>query len=348
MIANDPLRAAVQSYCALISRDRLLVQAAGGNVSWKTIDTLWIKASGTWLADAEAREVFVPVDRQQIDNALANADYAFSPKSREGYTLRPSIETLLHALMPHQFVLHLHPVDALVHLAGLTCRADLDVLLGDVFEWELIDYHKPGAELAQAVHAKLREKPDVQVVLLKNHGVIIGAETIQEIDQHLITLSKCLRKQPRQLVTDTTETFEILIHETMEGIPYQFSSDARFHCLATDPELYLRLGNSWAICPDHVVFLGAQAVCIDRLSKLRIALETFELPPPFIFVRGIGVLESLAITEAQKAQLLFYVDVMERVPTGQRLNSLGIAEISSLLGWEAEKYRMTLKRSCLT
>jgi rhamnose utilization protein RhaD (predicted bifunctional aldolase and dehydrogenase) len=343
VIANDPLRTAVQRYCTFIARDRLLVQAAGGNVSWKTFDTLWIKASGTWLADAEHRDIFVPVDRRLIGNVLENADYTYSPRSREGYTLRPSIETLLHALMPQKFVLHLHPVNAVAHLVGLTCRGDLDALLGDVFAWDLVDYHKPGAELAQAVHAKLREKPGIQVVLLKNHGVILGSETIQEIDMHLKILNRCLRKQPRPLVTDTISIQRL--DKAMEGVPYQFSSDARLHYIATDPELYSRLSDSWAICPDHVVFLGAQAACIDGPSELRIALESFDLQPPFIFVRGIGVLESLVVTVAQKAQLLFYLDVMERISIGQRLNPLGRAEITSLLGWEAEKYRIALNRS---
>ena len=42
----------VAAYCARIGADPLLVQGAGGNASWKEAGTLWIKASGTWLADA--------------------------------------------------------------------------------------------------------------------------------------------------------------------------------------------------------------------------------------------------------------------------------------------------------
>ena len=38
----------------------LLVQGAGGNVSWKEEDTLWVKASGTWLSDASAEDIFLP------------------------------------------------------------------------------------------------------------------------------------------------------------------------------------------------------------------------------------------------------------------------------------------------
>lgn len=340
MAADDPIRTAVQRYCASIARDRLLVQAAGGNVSWKYGDTLWIKASGTWLADAEQKEIFVPVDRHPIDAALAQGDYAISPQVQEGYALRPSIETLLHALMPQQFVVHLHPVDVVVHLARRNCRADLQAALGDAFAWELVDYHKPGADLAQAVHTMLRTKPGIQLVLLKNHGVVLGAETLDEIDRHLDILCRRLGSQPRPLGVAPG-----LAVAALDGTAYLSCSDEALHCLATDPELYERLGDSWAICPDHVVFLGAEAIRIDDLAAFSSALKTADPAPPFVFVKGTGVLENRAVTPAQKAQLMFYLDVMARQQVGQRLELLSHEEIASLLNWDPEKYRLTLNQS---
>ncbi len=46
---------------ARIGRDPLLVQASGGNTSIKLNGTLWIKASGKWLANADKEEILVPV-----------------------------------------------------------------------------------------------------------------------------------------------------------------------------------------------------------------------------------------------------------------------------------------------
>ena len=344
MADDDPLRTAVQRYCASLARDRLLVQAAGGNVSWKSDWTLWVKASGTWLADAEQKEIFVPVDRRPIDAALARGDYAISPRALEGYALRPSIETLLHALLPHKFVVHLHPVDAVVHLARRNCRADLQAALGDAFNWELVDYYKPGADLAQAIYARLRERPGIQVVLLGNHGVILGAKTIEEIDQHLQTLCRRLGSRPR-LLEGATHRASGLAATVLEGTAYQACPEAALQCLATEPDLYERLGDSWAICPDHVVFLGAQAVRIDTLASLPSAVATADPAPPFVFVKGSGVLENHAVTPAQKAQLTFYLDVMSRQPVGQRLEPLSHEQIASLLNWDAEKYRQSLNQS---
>ena len=46
---------------ARLGEDLNLVQAGGGNTSWKENGTLWIKASGKWLVNAAREEMFVPV-----------------------------------------------------------------------------------------------------------------------------------------------------------------------------------------------------------------------------------------------------------------------------------------------
>lgn len=343
MAAEDMPRTLVQRYCASIARDRLLVQAAGGNVSWKSDTTLWIKASGTWLADAEKKDIFVPVDIQLLDVALARGDYAISSKALEGYGLRPSIETLLHGLMPQRFVVHLHPVNAMAHLVRCNCEADLQTLLGNTFAWTLVDYHKPGADLAQAIHTKLLEKPDIQVVLLKNHGVILGAETLVEIDRLLQALNKRLGVEPC-LMKSVVIGGRGLTSTELDGTSYHFYPDETMHCLASKPELYQRLSDSWAICPDHVVFLGAQAIRIDDLGNLRDILRSVDLAAPFVFVKDLGVLEHCATTPAQRAQLAFYLDVMLRQPPEQALETISHEQITSLLNWDAEKYRQSLNQ----
>ena len=61
----------LRSLSARAGADPLLVQAAGGNTSLKDNGIMWIKASGTWLKDAETRDIFVAVDHQAILTALA-------------------------------------------------------------------------------------------------------------------------------------------------------------------------------------------------------------------------------------------------------------------------------------
>ena len=122
---------------ARIGADPLLIQAAGGNTSLKDGAAMWIKASGTALAEALAREIFVALDLEAIRAALDSGDpradqpAAFALRS-EG--LRPSIETSLHAVFAQRVVLHVHSVDALALVVCADAREKLAERLGG-FDW---------------------------------------------------------------------------------------------------------------------------------------------------------------------------------------------------------------------
>ena len=115
MVDLDKLRA----LSARVGADPLLVQAAGGNTSLKQDGVMWIKASGTWLKDALARDIFVPLDHQAILDALRRNDPAcesctdFVRTDLNATGLRPSIETTVHALMPHRVVVCVHTVSTI-------------------------------------------------------------------------------------------------------------------------------------------------------------------------------------------------------------------------------------------
>lgn len=121
----------------------MLVQGGGGNVSWKDGKTLWIKASGRWLAEADADNIFVPVDLSHLLQATHDGIFDAIPIALGATGLKPSIETVLHAVMPHRFVVHLHPVAALAFLVRRAPGADLESRLKGL-DWQLVEYRKPG------------------------------------------------------------------------------------------------------------------------------------------------------------------------------------------------------------
>jgi len=45
-----------------VGRNINLTQGAGGNISYKSGDILWIKASGFWLSEALTKQIFIPLD----------------------------------------------------------------------------------------------------------------------------------------------------------------------------------------------------------------------------------------------------------------------------------------------
>jgi rhamnose utilization protein RhaD (predicted bifunctional aldolase and dehydrogenase) len=330
------LQQSVREFCAEIGKDPLLVQGAGGNVSWKENDVLWVKASGTWLADANEKDIFVPVKLDHLSNALKGHDYGVIPQTLYSTLLKPSIETLLHALMPHRIVVHLHAIEVLAHLV----RKDFDLQnypgLDQAFNARTVAYCKPGAELAEAI-AKLLDKPtSTQVVFLKNHGVIVGGDDINEIRSILEYLSdffRCPLVSPSNYPQETKSI-------SIKGVKYYPITDQKLHELVLNTQLINQLNINWALYPDHIVFLGAHPFLYDNIKHAKIDIDQCELLPDIIFIKDRGVFTCASLSKAKIAQLECYYNVIARQVHHCQLATLTDNQIAELIGWEAEKYRM--------
>ena len=321
------MKDAVEAFCARIGADPLLVQDAGGNVSWKDAGVLWVKASGTRMADALRKPVFVPVDVQQA-RSVARPDVL-----GDGASLRPSIETMLHALMPQRVVAHLHAIEAIAHLIQREPAPALAALLEDA-DCAWVPYRKPGLPLAEAVAAALAARPTADVLLLANHGVVVAGDDVDEVQARLDALLARLRTAPRDLGAAS-----IPVH-----VPtgYVVPRDASLQALAHDAGLLARAAHDWAICPDHVVFLGAEAPLFEALA---------DVPPPdaalpAVIVRGAGVFvaqQDASRMQTAETMLRCFVDIMRRVPRAAGVSTLGMDDVAELLNWEAEAYRRGMK-----
>lgn len=335
------MRDTIIRFCRTAGSDPLLVQGAGGNVSWKENDILWIKASGTWLAEAGDKDIFVPVDLAHLRMALAADDFGVTPKVLGASTLRPSIETLLHALMPHPVVVHLHAVEILACLV----REDADSILGDALDglagWVVVPYRKPGAVLAQAVAEALKRCPDANVVFLRNHGVVLGGGSISATEKLLLEIvSSLAAKRPARIEPRKSA-------EPLSGIgvhQYFPIADSEVQRLALDESLYCRLSSDWVLFPDHAVFLGPRAACYDSIENLVAAIHQKEDEPELVFVRGVGVYAKPSFNLAKQAQLRCYFDVLVRQPERGKIRPLTEEEISELLDWDSEKYRIRMAK----
>lgn len=330
------LHQSVRQFCSKIGKDPLLVQGAGGNVSWKDNDTLWIKASGTWLADADDKDIFLPVKLNHLTNALKNQNYTVVPRTSGNTPLKPSIETLLHALMPHRIVVHLHAIEILAHLVrkgfDLSNYPDLDKTLNAC----TVEYCKPGAELAEAVANQLNRASNTQVIFLKNHGVIIGGDSTDDISELLEYLSKfffSLAIPPIYRRPETTIT-------SKNGVEFRPIAEIRLHELALNPELIKHLETSWALYPDHIVFLGPHPCIYESIEHAKENLGRHEHQAEFIFIKNLGIFASAAISAAKTAQLECYYNVIIRQTCNSELTTLTNDQISELIDWDAEKYRM--------
>ena len=167
----------------LIGSDPDLVMHGGGNTSCKTImpnlfgnDTrvLCIKGSGWDLGTIEApglpavrldpllelRQLGALNDEDMVNVQRANLINQASPN--------PSVETLLHAFLPHNVVDHTHATPFLA-LANLR---EPDVILREIFgdSMAIVPYVMPGFALAKLAAEVAEQHPKAEGLLLLQHG----------------------------------------------------------------------------------------------------------------------------------------------------------------------------------
>ncbi|MEC8596353.1 MAG: class II aldolase/adducin family protein, partial [SAR324 cluster bacterium] len=146
-----------RKFCELsadLGRNPLLVQGAGGNTSIKEDGLLWVKASGTWLSEATEKKTMVAVDLTTLQQAMTqNDERAEKPqhfRADPTESLRPSIETVVHASLKHRVVLHVHCVETISWAVLQNAEELLAAPLGGL-DWVFIPYRRPGLPLAREI-----------------------------------------------------------------------------------------------------------------------------------------------------------------------------------------------------
>ncbi len=342
----NSIRKKIIQLCVDIGKDRLLVQGAGGNVSWKDGEILWVKGSGTWLAKADEDDIFVPVDLTDLRNTLANEKFDIKPQVVGKYFYRPSIETVLHALMPQKIVVHLHPVEVLSYLVLEESQDLIDFLIDesglDEISSAFVKYHKPGADLAKIVHQTVQSKPATNIIFLKNHGIVVGANDINEVWKLLGYISTIFKLKNMPFQSDLLKTLPSADSEFSDY--YSPFPDIEVQNLALDPKLFKRLDSDWALYPDHVVFLGSVAFTFHSWTDFASKKPPLMDLPSLIFIENSGVFVRSNFNVSQAAQLRCYFDVISRIDPNTALDPLCKGAINELLNWDAEKHRISLTK----
>lgn len=164
----------------LLGRNDELVLHGGGNTSVKCKvngeDVLYVKGSGWDLSSIKA-EGFSPVyldtllDMAQRDNL---SDTQMLKEQREAMldekAPNPSIEAILHALIPYKFVDHTH-ADAIVTISNSKHGDEHIVKLFPGFL--IVDYIMPGFELAHKIYELTKDLKwdEIEGIILHNHGI---------------------------------------------------------------------------------------------------------------------------------------------------------------------------------
>ena len=177
----------------LLGRNNELVLHGGGNTSVKTTikdidgkkyNVLCVKGSGWDMADIEPAGL--PAVKLEPLLALKKKKY-LSDEDMVNYQKRnlidvkspnPSVETFLHAFLPFKFVDHTHAnaiLNVTNRLGGLNfCKK----IFGN--KVSVVPYVMPGFMLAKKINEIYSKNPNINCLILMNHGIFTFADDAKE------------------------------------------------------------------------------------------------------------------------------------------------------------------------
>ncbi len=195
----------------LLGRDPLLVLHGGGNTSVKTkgrddlgqeYAVIAVKGSGSDMADIEPHGLpavkLEPLRALRARDALS--DEAMVNVQRlnllDSGAPNPSVETLLHAFLPHKFVDHTHAAAVL----SLVDQPDGEALVREVYDGRMgvVPYIAPGFWLAKAAAQVFEQDPHVEGLILHKHGIFTFGETARGAYERMIEMVSLAESRLRQ------------------------------------------------------------------------------------------------------------------------------------------------------
>jgi len=267
----------------LLGRDPSLVLHGGGNTSVKlrevnvlgeALDILYVKGSG-WDLATILEPGFAPVrldhllklatleslsDPQMVSELATHVVRAGAPA--------PSVEAILHAILPYRYVDHTH-ADAILAITNTAdgARRIRDIYGNDVV---LIDYVMPGFDLARLCAREFPRQAHAGTLgmVLLNHGIFSFGSSAQESYQRMIALvaraqthletNRAWHIPPAAAAAPTASRQELAQLRrdicACAGYPVLFAThgDAKFLAFAQRPDV-AQISQQGPATPDHVL-----------------------------------------------------------------------------------------------
>jgi rhamnose utilization protein RhaD (predicted bifunctional aldolase and dehydrogenase)/NAD(P)-dependent dehydrogenase (short-subunit alcohol dehydrogenase family) len=183
----------------LLGREPKLVLHGGGNTSVKTVvrdllddeaEVLCVKGSGWDMAAIEPAGLpavrLAPLRKLRQRGTLDDEEMVRVQRANliDPGAPNPSVETLLHAFLPHKYVDHTHSTAVL----SVTDQPDGAERCADLYGGRLglVPYVMPGFQLAKRAVEVFKDDPSVEGLVLLKHGIFTFGETAQEAYERMI------------------------------------------------------------------------------------------------------------------------------------------------------------------
>ena len=183
----------------LLGRDPALVLHGGGNTSVKTAvpdhlsrptEVLCVKGSGWDMAEIEPAGLpavrLAPIVELRALAKLSDEDMVNLQRCNllDSTAPNPSVETLLHAFLPHKFIDHTHSTAVL----AVSDQPDGDALCRELYGKRMghVPHIMPGFLLAKKAAEVFEEDPSVEGLILEKHGIFTFGESAKEAYERMI------------------------------------------------------------------------------------------------------------------------------------------------------------------
>jgi len=350
------------------------VIAGGGNTSMKTADRLWVKASGYALATI-SEEGFAVMDREKL-RVIASNTYSNDPFQREREIKddlvaacltpdrRPSVETSLHDLIGYKFVVHLHPT--LVN--GLMCGNGVEDHIAGLFAENAlyIPYTDPGYILFKAIEKQLLEYrnlngTDPSVILLQNHGIFVGADSVVAIRKIYDRIFEALGEFALDMPLLEDEDLNPVLAEILPPLRMKLSKDGLKTLRLRNNQLIEHFAGSEKefkkinkpFTPDIIVYCKSNYIYLENWGsneelrkELHNRIDGFRKAngylPKVLLIKGIGLIAAGDNASDADTILDVFEDMMQIAWLSESFGGphpMTAEQIQFIDTWEVENYR---------
>ena len=328
-----------------------LVQAGGGNTSFKIDQIMFIKSSGSHLSSIDNNCNYVGVNYLNILNKIQKNFYHQDKKIRESScsdlineniiflkNYKPSIETSLHCIT-QKYTVHLHPIQ----FNYISALPNCEDILKNIFNQDsycLINYFTPGIDLTLEI---LKEYQHQDIIFLKNHGVVFTNNCFNTLKD---TIEQTINKLEKYLKLDLfkyhlTNNISSNLKQIFSGHHISYLSENQLINNFINSDINLdECFNSFL--PDKVVYCGQNYVLFKKENinqQIENYLNQYNEQPKIFITQLDKKYLYISTNNLQKCKDIEQVLVSHFFCYNTSNLFLDNQEINYLNNWEAEKYR---------
>ncbi|MEJ2361700.1 MAG: bifunctional aldolase/short-chain dehydrogenase [Gammaproteobacteria bacterium] len=373
----------------LLGREPALVLHGGGNTSVKltgtdifgaTQELLYVKGSG-WDLEHIDTPGFAPVQLDHLRKlaklpALSDPQMVNELKTHmtEASAPTPSVEAILHAILPYKYVDHTH-ADAIIAITNTANgRQRIESIFGDSVV--IIPYIMPGFDLARLCAEEFAKQHNANTIgmVLMNHGIFSFGGSARESYERMIDLVTRAEEYLKQqsawaIATPTSAAAPTRLRHEIASLRQQLT-------LYTDCPVILQtcqddaamqfvqrkdlaeISQQGPATPDHVIrtkrlpmlgrdlarYAGQYRQYFDTLAPQAKEAKTMLDPAPRVILDPVFGLASVgrSAREAQIVQDIYHhtMEIMQRAALLGGYQALPAADIFDVEYWDLEQAKL--------